>query len=286
MTILVTGVRGNIGGRLAAALSGAGHPVRAGARDLTAPGLPDGVETVQLDVTDARDAAGALRDVEAVFLYAARGDLSGFLDTAREAGVGHVVLLSSPASFEACEHDRRIGLAHRAVERALEDSGLPHTLLYPSWLATNAARDWAGQIRAAGSVALPFPEARFTSIHPDDVAEVAALLLTRAVPRPRIQILTGPESLRLREIVGILGEVLGASIGIREVTRRQALETRPEWMPEDILAALLDAEEAAVEMIAPVNNAVERLTGHPARTFRAWAQASRSAFTAADSSLV
>lgn len=77
------------------------------------------------------------------------------------------------------------------MEKALEVSGLPHTLLYPSWLATNAARDWAGQIRAAGSVALPFPEAQFNPIHPGDVAEVAARLLTDASCRARLQVLTG-----------------------------------------------------------------------------------------------
>jgi uncharacterized protein YbjT (DUF2867 family) len=281
MTILVTGARGNIGGRLVTALARGGHPVRATTRDLSARGLPTGVETVTLDVTsDPRDAAAALQGVEAVFLYAARGDVSPFLEAARDAGVGYVVLLSSPASFEAGEHDRHIGRVHRAVEKALEDSGLAHTLLYPSWLATNAARDWAEQIRTTGSVALPFPDARFTPIHPQDVADAAAHLLTRAAHRARIQILTGPESLRLREIVAILGEVVNAPIRIREITRRQAQDRRPAWMPEAVLDSLLDAEEASVDVIAPVNNAVERLTGRPARSFRAWAEDHKGAFTA------
>jgi uncharacterized protein YbjT (DUF2867 family) len=273
MTILVTGARGNIGSRLVAALTCGGHAVRATTRDPSATaGLPADVETVELDVTDPHHAAAALRGVEAVFLYAVRGEITGFLDAARDAGVEYVVLLSSPASFEAHEHDRHIGRVHRAVERSLEDSGLPHTLLYPSWLATNAARDWAGQIRATGSVALPFPDAQFNPIHPGDVAEIAARLLTDAGCRARLQILTGPESLRLREIVAVLGDVLGSPIRIDEVTRQQALENRPGWMPEAVLDSLLDAERAAVDVMAPVNNAVERLTGRLARPFRAWAE--------------
>ena len=280
MTILVTGARGNIGARLVTALARDGHPVRASTRDLSAPGLPVGVETVELDVTEPSDAAMVLQGIRAVFLYPVRGDVDRFLAAARDAGVEYVVLLSSPASFEAYEHDRHIGRAHRAVEKALEDSGLAHTLLYPSWLATNAARDWAGQIRATGSVALPFPDAQFTPIHPDDVAEVAAHLLNGTRPRPRLQILTGPESLRLREIAATLGEVLGTPIRIDEVSRRQALETRPAWMPEAVLEALLDAEAASVDVVAPVNNAVERLTGHPARTFRSWAERRKDVFRA------
>jgi uncharacterized protein YbjT (DUF2867 family) len=44
MTILVTGARGNIGSRVVSALARGGHSVRATARDLSAPGLPMGVE--------------------------------------------------------------------------------------------------------------------------------------------------------------------------------------------------------------------------------------------------
>jgi uncharacterized protein YbjT (DUF2867 family) len=271
MTILITGARGNIGSRLVADLTRAGHAVRATTRDLSAAGLPADVETVELDVADPHNAAAALRGVESVFLYAVRGEITPFLDAARDAGVEYVVLLSSPASFEAHEHDRHIGRVHRAVERSLEDSELPHTVLYPSWLATNANRDWAERIRATGSVALPFPDAQVNPIHPDDVAGVAARLLTDPACRARLQVLTGPESLRLREIVAALGEVLSTQIRIDEVTRQRALDDRPAWIPEAVLDVLLDAERAAVDV-------VERLTGHPARTFGAWAREHAGAF--------
>ncbi|KJE19879.1 hypothetical protein FF36_05822 [Frankia torreyi] len=48
----------------------------------------------------------------------------------------YLVLLSSPASSEVGEFDQPIGLVHRAVERAVAESGIAHTVLYPSWLAT------------------------------------------------------------------------------------------------------------------------------------------------------
>jgi uncharacterized protein YbjT (DUF2867 family) len=174
MTILVTGARGNIGGAVVATLARTGHHVRGSARDVATLSLPAGVEATELDLTNPRNAQAALRDVDAVFLYPARGAIDDFLQVARAMGVRYVVLLSSPAAYEAGEYDRVIGVAHRAVERSLADSGLPHTVLYPSWLATNARRDWAAQIRDRRRVGIAYQDAQVNPIHIEDVAEVAA----------------------------------------------------------------------------------------------------------------
>lgn len=285
MTILVTGVRGSIGGRVAAKLIEAGHTVRGSVRDsAAAPPPSSGLDDiVELDITspDPATAEKALRDVDAIFLYPARGAIDGFLAAATAAGVQHVVLLSSPASYEAGEFDRPIGLAHRAVEQALDRSGLSHTVLYPGWLATNARRDWSEQIRDTGRVGLFSPDAQVNPIHPDDIAEVAADLLTRATHRGRMQVPTGPESLRLRDLVAVLGDVIGRPVAVDELTADQALERRAPWMPEPVMRVLLESAAAAVGVVAPVNNTVERTTGHRARSFRAWAQDHRADFTTA-----
>jgi uncharacterized protein YbjT (DUF2867 family) len=278
MTILVTGARGNIGRSVVALLAEAGHAVRGSARDAKALTLPAGVEGVELDVTRAHDAGEALRDVRAVFLYPTRGGIDDFLVAVRRAGVRFVVLLSSPAAYEAGEYDGPIGLAHRAVELALERSGVRHTVLYPSWLATNARRDWAEQVRGHGRVGLASPDAQVSPIHVDDVAEVAVELLTRDRHRSRIQVLTGPESLRVRDIVEILGDALSRRIPVDDLSREQALARREPWMPEPVLEALLDTAAASIGVPAPVNNTVERITGHPARPFLEWALAHRADF--------
>jgi uncharacterized protein YbjT (DUF2867 family) len=278
MTVLVTGARGNIGRRVIDKLAEAGHTVRGSARNAATLSLPAGVEPAELDLTNPDNADKALRDVDTLFLYPTRGDVGDFLKAARKADVRHIVLLSSPASYEAHEHNRPIGLIHRAVEQSLESSGLSHTVLYPSWLATNAHRDWAEQLHAHGRIGIAHPDAQVNPIHLDDIAEVAADLLTRDAHRARMQVLTGPESLRLRDIVRILGDALGRPIPVDELTRAQALEQRPPWMPEPVLETLLDVAAAAVGVPAPVNNTVERITGHPARTFRDWAHTHRTDF--------
>ncbi len=276
MTILVTGMHGNIGHRVAGRLVEAGHRVRGSSRNPASP--PVGVEAVELDLTNPRNAETALSGVETVFLYPVRGPVEGFLDAARKADVQHVVLLSSPASYEVGEHDRLIGLVHRAVEQAVQDSGLSHTVLYPSWLASNARRDWTEQIRTHGRVGIAYPDARFNPIHIDDIAEVAADVLTGEAHRSRMLVLTGPESLSQRRMVDILADVRGAPIGVDELTRGQALERRPPWMPAQVLDALLDVSAAAVDVPAAVTNTVERVTGHPSRTFREWALSHRTEF--------
>jgi uncharacterized protein YbjT (DUF2867 family) len=276
VTVLVTGVQGNIGSRVAAKLVEAGHRVRGSSRRPSS--APDGVEVVGLDLTQPGGAAEALAGVETVFLYPVRGSVDAFLEAARKADVQHVVLLSSPAAYEVHEHDRLIGLVHRAVEQAVQDSGLDHTVLYPSWLASNARRDWAEQIRTRGRVGIAFPDAQVNPVHIDDVAEVAVDVLTSAAHRSRMLVLTGPESVPQRSLVDVLAEVRGAPIAVDELTRDQALAERPEWMPEPVLEALLDVAGASVGVPAAVTNTVERVTGHPSRTFREWATAHRAAF--------
>ena len=265
MTILVTGGSGDIGRRIVAGLAVAGQPVRATSRELAKLQAPAGVETAELDLT--RPDSAVLRDVDTMFLYTARASTDEFLAAAREAGVRYAVLLSSPAAYEAGEYDRPIGMAHRVMERSLENSGLPHTVVYPSWLATNARRDWGPQISAEGRAGIAFPDAQVNPIHPGDVAEVVVRLLTGDAHRGLRQVLTGPASLRLREIAAVLGAP------VDELTREQALARRPEWLPEPILDTLLDVTARAVGVTAPVTNTVERITGRPARSFAEWAKA-------------
>jgi uncharacterized protein YbjT (DUF2867 family) len=160
----------------------------------------------------------------------------------------------------------------------VQDSGLSHTVLYPSWLATNARRDWGEQISTRGRVGIAYPDAQVNPIHIDDIAEVAVDLLTRDEHRGRMLVLTGPESVPQRSLVETLAEVLGRPIDVDELTRDEAMEQRPPWLPAPVLDALLDAAAAAVDVPAAVTNAVERVTGHPSRTFRDWALANRADF--------
>ena len=282
MTILVTGANGNIGSSLVETLCAQGHSVRAAARDLSTLRTPDGIDTVQMDLTNpsGRDFATALDGVRTVFLYPALGRMDGFLQALSASDVEHVVLLSSPDSYEPIGHQRIIGLVHQQIEQGIVRSGVAHTVLYPSWLATNALRDWGAEIRTSGTVSTAYPDARMTPIHIDDVACVAADLLTSPTFRGRFQILTGPRSMTLRDMIGTIGDVCGQTIDLIELTPEQATKQRPGWLPADVFAALLDASAAATGIPAPINNTVERITGGQPQPFSAWVQSRRERFVA------
>ncbi|QVQ50201.1 NAD(P)H-binding protein [Spiractinospora alimapuensis] len=278
MSILITGARGNIGSRLVETLTNSGHEVWASARDTTSLRLPPGATPLTLDIADA-DAPGQLpADVETVFLYPTLGGAAGFLKAARESSVRHVVLLSSPGSYEVGEYEGPIGQVHRAMERAIEDSGLKHTVLYPGWLASNAQRDWGEAIRGEGRVGLTPPNAHVAPIHLDDVAEVAAALLTAEQHRSRLQILTGPRSMTQEEAVGIIAKETGRELGVDDVSKEVALERRPAWMPKEVLESLLDTATAMVGVPATLNNNVERVLGRPPRPFEDWVATHRAEF--------
>jgi NAD+-dependent farnesol dehydrogenase len=72
MRVVVTGATGYLGGRLCAALAGAGHAVRALVRHSSdVSGLPRDIEMTYGDVTDAESLAVAFDGCDVVFHVAA-----------------------------------------------------------------------------------------------------------------------------------------------------------------------------------------------------------------------
>jgi uncharacterized protein YbjT (DUF2867 family) len=118
MTILVIGASGNVGRNVVGGLLASGERVRAASRNPEAAGLPDGAEPVALDLTDPATLPAALREVRKVFLYTKPERVHAFVDVAREAGVEHVVLLSSSSVVSADAKVNPIAQYHAAVAAA------------------------------------------------------------------------------------------------------------------------------------------------------------------------
>jgi uncharacterized protein YbjT (DUF2867 family) len=151
--------------------------------------------------------------------------VDGFLGAAREAGLRHVVLLSSQAvTFDT---PGWIGEQHLRLERAVESSGLPWTFVRPGAFMTNDLT-WAPQIASGGVVRGVYGGAALAPVDPRDIAAVSAraLLDERA---GESYVLTGPQSLTQIERVRIIAETIGRPLRFEEVTGRAPF-TYAEWV--------------------------------------------------------
>ncbi|RDI20383.1 NAD(P)H-binding protein [Lentzea flaviverrucosa] len=271
MTILVTGARGNVGRRVLQRLYAAGHSLRASGRNPAELDVPEGVETVALDLNDPETFVAALAGVSKVLLYAEPDGIVKFLDEAEKAGVEQIVLLSSnTVGLPGADQDP-LAHHHVLVEEAVVGSGLNYTILRPGAFMSNAF-GWSYSLQQGDTIDQVFPEAQVAPVHEDDIADVAVVALTEKKLQDEIVDLTGPESLTFRQELEIVGEVLGRKLVINGLTREEGEAQMSNFVPPPVLTSLLNQWEAAVGVVADTSATAERITGKPARTFRQWVE--------------
>ncbi|MEU3647166.1 NAD(P)H-binding protein [Lentzea sp. NPDC034063] len=271
MTILVTGARGNVGRRVLQRLYAAGHSLRASGRNPAELDVPEGVETVALDLNDPETFVAALAGVSKVLLYAEPDGIVKFLDEAEKAGVEQIVLLSSnTVGLPGADQDP-LAHHHLLVEEAVVTSGLSYTILRPGAFMSNAF-GWSYSLQAGDTIDQVFPEAQVAPVHEDDIADVAVVALTEKKLQDEIVDLTGPESLTFRQELEIVGDVLGRKLVINGLTREEGEAQMSNFVPPPVLTSLLNQWEAAVGVVADTSATAERITGKPARTFRQWVE--------------
>ncbi|MEU9048645.1 MULTISPECIES: NAD(P)H-binding protein [unclassified Kitasatospora] len=278
MTILITGARGKVGQAVINRLHTAGLPVRAASAKPAEPAVPIGVEVAEVDLSRPETFPAALDGVRQVFLYPQPEGIDAFAETARAAGVEHVVLLSSSSVLAPGADTDPLASHSLLVERALTASGLPCTFLRPDAFASNAL-GWSHFIGHGLPIQLAYPEAHIAPIHPEDIADIAVAALTDTARRGRALTLTGGESLTFREQIAVLAEVLGRDIRVDTITHEQAEQQMSRFMPAPVVASLLALWAAASAGPAPIADTTRTLLGTPARTFRQWATENAAAFT-------
>ncbi|WP_304452791.1 SDR family oxidoreductase [Nocardiopsis sp. YSL2] len=272
--IVVTGATGNVGRPLVRGLAAAGAPVRAVARNLPGDEAIEGVDYRQADLTDAGSLRPALERADALFLLLAGDLLGGAVDPndlvgqVKAAGVSRVVVLSSQAVGTRPEAAAYGGL--RALEAAVQGSGLEWTILRPGGFYTNAYA-FVEPVREQGVVVAPFGDVGLPMLDPADVAAVAAAVLCEDGHAGRTYELTGPALLTPRKQAEEIGRALGTDVGFVELTRDQARENMLRFMPEPVADATLTILGEPVAAEQKVRTDVERVTGRAPRAFGEWA---------------
>jgi uncharacterized protein YbjT (DUF2867 family) len=268
-TTLVIGASGTTGSRIVAQLVAAGHGAKAASRSATP--VP-GAAPVRFDWYDPSTYAAALDGADRVYLIPPPADsdpaavMMPFLRQARAAGVHRAVLLSSSAIPEG-------GPAVGSVHRALPDLVEQWAVLRPSWFMQNFTETHAHalSILEQGSILTATGSGRVGFIDAEDIAAVAVHALTGEHAPGTDLVLTGPEALSYDDIAAIMTQVTGRLVVHRSLSYEQIRDRLAAEIPEEFAAMLAGMDRAIAEGSEDrVTDTVQRLTGRPARTFRAF----------------
>ncbi len=297
--ILVTGAAGNIGHALVDVLVEEGADVRA----VILPDMPNAnegrfrppniaqssrfpsqVNVVSGDLARPESIPNLFDDIDELFINprAVGATIESLLVEAKKHGVRRVVTLSASNVDEdsALQPSRYNGDRNKEVERAVMESGMEWSALRSSYYAINTIGMWVPQIKAGNIVRGPYAAWENTPLHEKDVAAVAAKALLTDIILGQRPIITGPESLTQREMVEMIGRVIGRPLTYEEVplevARRGILQNGFSEAFVDAFLALMAREAGKPGFLS---NEIEKILGRPAHTYAEWVADHKTDFT-------
>jgi uncharacterized protein YbjT (DUF2867 family) len=197
--ILVIGATGKTGSRVAKKLEAKGLAVRRGSRTSSTPFDWEAPETWAPALTGAR--AAYVTYFPDLAFPGAVDKLESFVETARDVGVPHLVLLSGRG-----EHHARLG------EEVVRASGIDFTLVRAAWFAQNFSEGYLRDPILAGVLPMPGGDIREPIIDIEDIADVAVAALTEEGHRGKLYEVTGPRLMSFAEMADVLGRATGRPI--------------------------------------------------------------------------
>jgi NAD(P)H dehydrogenase (quinone) len=298
--LAVTGVTGQIGGRVAARLALLGLPQRLIVRDPSrVPNLP-GADIFQVSSYGDPAAMGkALSGVQTMFLVSAQ-EVMGVIKQSEDHNAAmtyydrlhqHICAVSAAAavgvqriiylSFLNAAPDATFILAreHFRTEEFVRSTGVAFTFLRQGLYMDNVPQ----HVMSDDIIRAPAGQGQVAWIARDDIADVAVSVMTGNGHEGQTYNITGPEALTMGETAERLSAVIGRKISYQaqtphearvcrnmsrmidhEVTRQTATGrgiTEPEL--EGWISHYL---QIATGEAGPVSDSVLRLTGHPAQS--------------------
>jgi uncharacterized protein YbjT (DUF2867 family) len=283
--ILVTGATGLSGSELVRRLSAKGIPSRALVRNPTKAqplaSLPN-VEIVEGDMARPDSLSEALRGVDRAVLISSSDPTmletqSSFIDTARKAGVKHVVKLSG--IIPELDSPFRFARMHAEIEKRLEASGLAYTHLRAGEFMPSYFRQ-VPSIVGRGILALPMGDARIASLDIGDIAEVAIAVLTTSGHEGKTYPLTGPEALSMAEVAEKLSAATGKAIRYVDVPPEEAKQARlaaglPPYLAEGLDELFAERRKGKESVVWPT---IQEVFGFQPTSFDEFASRSAAIF--------
>lgn len=243
-TIGITGATGHVGGRTAALLAdglhdGEGPRLRLIVRDAARAPRIDGAEIAVASFGDAEACRRAFDGLDTLLLVSAEEAADRMeqhrtaIEAAADVGVRHLVYTSFAGASPDAEFTlaRDHGETEQLVRRAAERTGMGWSFLRDCFYL-DVLRLWAGEDHTLRG---PARDGRCAFVAREDVAQVAARVLTEPVPfRGRALEMTGGEAITLGEAAERMTTVLGEPYAYVDETMEQARASRavygaPDW---------------------------------------------------------
>lgn len=243
--ILITGAAGKTGRAVIQALAKSGELIRALARRSDQVERLKSLGAAEVIVGDLLDQAGMNRAVQgARAIYHIPPNVSP-----DELTIGRIIVNAAKFAnverfvFHSVLHPQIEAMPHHwqklRVEELIFESGLPFTILQPTIYMQNILANW-NQI-TNGVYPIPYSrETRLSMVDLDDVAQVAAKVLTEAGHQNAVYELVGVSAMTQVEVAQILSEQLHRSVTVRQIPLEEwERNARANGMGEYQVTALL-----------------------------------------------
>ncbi len=221
--ILVTGAAGKTGKAIIRALARRGRTVRALAYRRRQIAVLKGLGAAEVIAGDLRDQSaveGAAAGTRAIYHICPNMH-------PQEVAIGEVVVAAASAAgcerlvYHSVLHPQTEAMPHHwhklRVEEKLFESGLSCTILQPAAYYQNLLAGRT-EIVERGVYAVPYAaETRISMVDIEDLAQVAAGVLTEPGHSGAIYELSGPGYLSQLEVAAILGQCLGREVSVEPV---------------------------------------------------------------------
>jgi uncharacterized protein YbjT (DUF2867 family) len=259
--VLVASGTGKTGRRVAEGLAARGVPVRVGSRSGRPPFSWEDPATWGPALVGTR--AAYLAFVPDLIVPGAADAIAAIAKEAREAGVEHLVLLSGRGEERA-----------EQAEQAVQDSGVPWTVVRCAWFAQNFSEGYLLDAVLEGVVAFPAGDTAEPFVDLDDVAAVAVAALTEPGHTGRLYEVTGPELVTWADAAAEIAAATGREVRYQPVgVDDYAAAMREQGYPEDVVemvtelcTVLLDGHNAYV------TDGIRQALGRPPRSFGEFAR--------------
>jgi uncharacterized protein YbjT (DUF2867 family) len=283
--VLVIGGTGTVGTAVVAALRAGGHEARVMTRSADkAAQLPAGTSHVVADLSQPSTLAAAFTGVDGVFLLAPvsqteTADSLVGVEAAKAAGVARLVYMSvvMPPGSDVIPHFA----SKIPVEKAVQDSGLPWTILRPNNFFQNDV--WLREpITRYGVYPQPIGSRGLNRVDVRDIAEAAANAFTRGMGG--IVPLNGPRGLTGDDTARVYAEQFTRPVRYAgddlDAWATQASAMFPPWMVDDFRIMYDYFIKYGAHASGRDFAAQEELLGHAPRSFedfvaelaKAWAK--------------